>query len=74
MASKRRLRRKQCEGKTRYTSKAKAIDAAQSYLRAFGIWKGAYHCQFCKGWHFGSRPLKMRGSPEHLAYLRNGRR
>ena len=73
MASKRRLRRRQCEGKKRYTSRAEAVTAAINYQRKFGARKNAYNCKFCKGWHFGTQPWKMRGSPERLASFRNGR-
>lgn len=51
MASKRRLRRRQCGDKTPMTE-----DAAWSLARARwkqGVRFHAYRCPFCKHWHVG---------------------
>lgn len=52
MSSKRRLRRKQCEGKIRYPTKL----IADVYCH--GKWKvriqlRSYRCHFCGSWHVG---------------------
>lgn len=64
MSSKRRIRRRSCEGKHRYTS-AKAARAAISGLHHRKGDQGymqAYHCSFCGGFHFGHPPKRKPGS------------
>lgn len=60
MSSKRRLRRRSCEGKIRHTSKenARAAIRSMSHNKIYGG-QWPYKCQFCKGWHVG-RPDKKR--------------
>lgn len=63
MASKRRIRRKACEGKQRFDSQTKATAALLSLQRDKG-WQGrlnAYCCPFCKGWHYGHAPRRRIG-------------
>lgn len=58
MASKRRLRRKACEGKRRYQSVADAQPHITNLYRrrkAYGTLQ-AYKCQFCGGYHVGRPP------------------
>lgn len=61
MASKRRVRRKQCSGKMRYISSKAARDVMIQVIRA-GRDRGGnlhvYRCTFCGGYHFGHAPLK----------------
>lgn len=61
MASKRRIRRRGCEGKKRHASKAFAEIAVQMSRRKFGgrMWC-SYQCQFCKQWHVGHKPERLR--------------
>lgn len=50
------LRRKACESKNRYVTRAEAEDAIAS-CAAYG--RGGLHCyrcSFCKGWHLTSHP------------------
>ena len=65
MASKRRLRRKQCEGKRRYATQS---DAQAQADRARGVDGGTYIarylCEFCNGWHIGHRPGATREHTE----------
>ena len=65
MASKRRLRRKQCEGKRRYATQAEAQTQAD---RSRGVDGGQcidpYLCDFCGGWHIGHRPGATREHTE----------
>jgi hypothetical protein len=58
MASKRKIRRKECSGKRRYASREIAQRAVSrlkmntkdtSYLKI-------YKCRWCSGWHFGHAP------------------
>lgn len=59
MSSKRRLRRNACDGKVRYTSFPEARHAMHSVIRHMGNggWPmEPYHCEFCKGFHFGHVP------------------
>jgi hypothetical protein len=75
MASKRRLRRKECEGKRRYVSPGEAQTAADG-LR--GVGGGAYiepyQCDFCNAWHIGHRPGAMREHTEMFGeFLRKER-
>lgn len=54
MASKRHLRRKQCERKRRYDSEDAAWRAARSLRRAKAETNiEAYPCQHCRGYHVG---------------------
>lgn len=56
MASKRRVRRRQCGRKQRFESHTQAMDAMHSVIRAGktrGGWLHIYHCRFCNGYHFG---------------------
>lgn len=50
MSSKRNIRRRACEGKTRYASKEEAeqVPGPKSVH--------PYQCDFCGGWHRGHRP------------------
>lgn len=66
MSSKRRLRRRQCTHKRRFSSKKEAKDFIR-YLRLKGVCRNdthPYRCQFCNGWHIGrsSRNLQRRES------------
>lgn len=58
MASKRRIRRKQCGDKQRHKSEAEATAHAVSYLHKFGKYKRAYRCSWCHYWHVGA-PSKV---------------
>lgn len=53
MSSKRRIRRKQCEGKVRHASRDAAITAVRQMARRRDVYLVPYRCQFCKGWHIG---------------------
>lgn len=57
MASKRRLRRRQCEGKVRHKTKADAWAAIRTMHRKHGYCGNLqpYPCKFCGGWHVGHR-------------------
>lgn len=59
MASKRRLRRRQCGSKVRYPTREMAKDAMCSVIRngrKHGGWLHVYPCRFCGGFHYGHRP------------------
>lgn len=58
MASKRRIRRKQCEGKRRYSDKKECADSMSRVNRQNESWErlNVYKCRFCKGCHFGHMP------------------
>lgn len=62
MSSKRRLRRKSCEGKVRHVDPNAAQAAARSLVRA-GKSRGGiirvYCCSFCNGYHLGHAPGSM---------------
>lgn len=51
MASKRKLRRRSCEGKQKL-SRSDAIRHA-AISRRHGLMIAAYKCKFCKHWHVG---------------------
>lgn len=55
MASKRRVRRKQCSRKMRYDRDQAAAMAAKAYHRTGGEKIRAYHCGHCGQWHIGHR-------------------
>jgi hypothetical protein len=59
VASKRRLRRKQCEGKVRYASQEAALTVIRRLRSKGGKDDGhlsPYKCPHCGGIHFGHTP------------------
>lgn len=52
MASKRRLRRRACEGKVRHSDKDNAFDHLRA-LQKRGYVGHVYKCDFCGGYHVG---------------------
>lgn len=62
MSSKRRIRKNSCDGKQRHDN-SKSAYAHLSKLRvkdgAYGM--NVYKCQFCKGYHVGHLPNKIKG-------------
>jgi len=61
MASKRRLRRRSCEGKAKHESEGAAHYAAEKTFARSGDVVFPYLCQFCKKWHIGHNPARSRG-------------
>ena len=59
MASKRRIRRKQCSGKRRYGSLADA-QVFCNFKWKRGIHLRPYTCGFCKGIHIGHLTKKLK--------------
>jgi hypothetical protein len=60
MASKRHLRRKQCEGKRAFALEADARAHAIHRSRVSRSYIVAYHCRFCHLWHVGHPNGKVR--------------
>ena len=60
MASKRHVRRKQCEGKIKFPDQQTAERAAASHMRAHSLWMTAYHCPHCSRYHIGHPPSRVR--------------
>lgn len=58
MSSKRRIRRRSCEGKKAYT-REEAKDAAARVSRNSGEKLVSYRCQFCRRWHIGHPPIAI---------------
>ena len=62
MASKRKVRRKQCVGKRKYACSAEAERVLKLQDPCFSFWLKstlcAYHCNFCGWWHIGHHPGK----------------
>lgn len=50
------LRRKACESKNRYASKAEADDAIAACAKHGRRGLSAYRCPYCNGWHLTSHP------------------
>ncbi len=59
MASKRAIRRKACEQKTRYTTAEDAGTAARRNSKFTDSRIGSYKCKFCQGWHIGHTPKSI---------------
>jgi hypothetical protein len=62
MASKRRIRRKACEGKRQHETRPEAnfhkMMLINNHLADPGsLW--VYRCDFCKKWHVGHPPAKL---------------
>jgi hypothetical protein len=65
MASKRRIRRRSCEGKIRYTVFEEAIRVAVRMSSQLHEEYHVYRCIFCKGlgkrvYHIGRMPVKQK--------------
>ncbi len=60
MASKRRVRAKACDGKVRHASQQDAQHACFLTKKRLSEWLIAYKCKFCKGWHVGHPPRRVR--------------
>jgi hypothetical protein len=61
MSSKRAVRRRSCDGKTKFTSFSEAAGALRAFVRGASTegWPmSAYRCRFCNGFHFGHVPVK----------------
>jgi len=59
MASKRRIRRRQCSGKRRFETPGLASEAMHALIKAGKKrhgWLHIYRCKFCNGYHFGHAP------------------
>lgn len=69
MASKRRLRRKACEGKHQYATLADAIQAARRRSAISGQWIIGYRCQWGHHFHIGHPSRKSRLSRERINEL-----
>lgn len=61
MASKRRQRRQQCQGKARHRTIGCAHYAAKMMLRDKGVTVYPYKCSFCPFFHVGHNPALARG-------------
>lgn len=55
MSSKRRIRRKACDGKQKFSSRKTALDTALHVKRRTGDqgYVQAYRCRFCSQFHWG---------------------
>jgi hypothetical protein len=60
MASKRQERRKSCEGKIKFNSQKDAESASVSYGKTYHVWMTAYHCKFCRKFHIGHPPRRVK--------------
>lgn len=70
--TKRKLRKKSCDGKVKYINEEDAERSAKAVHRKTGHWIEAYHCKFCGGFHIGHPPFNVRQSI--VAQLRNKRK
>lgn len=59
MASKRRIRRKMCDGK-KQLSKLAAIIVRKKLIKKGSINLSYYKCRFCKQYHIGHNTKKMK--------------
>lgn len=71
MASKRRLRRKQCGDKVKFATSKEAENAAKFRSKDSKAWIASYKCQFCGFYHIGHPPKNVRMSI--MARLENGK-
>ncbi len=61
MASKRRIRRKSCEGKIQYDTKELAAKALYKMIKSNKVTLGnlnVYHCKFCNQYHWGHKSFR----------------
>ena len=66
MASKRRLRRKQCEGKRKFADAQEATAFLKATYSASAA-MNSYHCGFCRSWHLGHLRRRDRDARQRLA-------
>jgi len=66
VSSKRRQRRKACQGKVRYPSQPDAIAAARRG-RTRGHWLLGYRCPHCTAWHIGHPTARIRQAARQAA-------
>lgn len=66
MASKRRVRRRQCGGKIRHENEARAV-AAMFNTRASDGALHVYRCGMCGGWHVGHKKQRNRRGVKRTA-------
>ena len=60
MASKRRLRRKACDGKIKHATMQDAMLAAKLSSKKFNGRISAYKCQYCGSFHVGHTPKAIK--------------
>jgi len=59
MSSKRRERRKKCEGKKKFINQSDAIGTATYNTHKHGTHFTAYRCRYCGSWHVGHTPANI---------------
>lgn len=62
MSSKRRIRRKSCDGKHQHEDKTKAIAHKMRLIKDGLAQRGelwVYRCEFCNKWHVGHPPAEL---------------
>lgn len=62
MASKRRVRRSQCQGKRPRTKDGAIAEATRRRRKYPGQTFDAYQCPTCGSWHVGHRPWRIQQS------------
>ncbi len=62
MASKRNLRRKNCESKKQFASRTEAFRTIRwmQHKEPDNDWLNAYVCRYCGAWHIGHLPGHIR--------------
>jgi hypothetical protein len=60
MASKRHLRRRQCESKKKYKNEKEVKTALVALIKGTGYSGGYYKCHFCKNYHIGRMPRRLK--------------
>lgn len=60
MASRRHIRRKQCEGKVRHETAQEAGTASWKAKQKWGDSMYPYKCSNCHGWHIGHMSFRIR--------------
>lgn len=68
LASKRHVRRKQCEGKRTYDDSQTALSVANRMCHQGEGQLRAYHCSFCHKWHVGHPNLHSMEFPARGKY------
>lgn len=62
MASKRRIRRKECEGKERFSTQVDADTQSSFVYRVSGKRLHSYRCHFCQEFHLGHMPAMVQSA------------
>ena len=73
VASRRRIRKRGCDNKVRYSTRGEATRVAKKMTSHTGEILVPYHCGFCSKWHIGHPPMRVQRQLRYTALVRKYR-